>query len=233
MGKMEYKKFSFEFKEFKVDEKFIYIDGYASTNDKDFGDDIVEQNALIESVKKYGLPKFLHQHSHTQMPLGTVYDVVAEGNKTLIKTRMPVSIRASEVQDLVKDGAYGGFSIGFRSKTVELQDVDKEQIRIIKEIHWYEVSLVSIPMNPHATITNVKSIESIEKLSEVEKTLQEKGFSKKESLTLISKIKEFTKPSDSVKKTEQKESDSIEAKQKEDNKLLELVDKFSKMIKEI
>jgi len=195
---MEYKKFNFEVKEVNSDDKFIYIDGYASTNDKDLGDDIVEQGALMKSVESYGYPKFLHQHSHTQMPLGVLESVSTEGNKTLIRTKMPITDRSKEIKALAEMGAYGGFSIGFMSKTVEWQDIDKDQVRVIKELHWYEVSLVSVPMNPNAVVTNVKSIEKVEKLSEVEGILKEKGFSAKESLTIISKIKNLSDTDEKV-----------------------------------
>jgi len=56
-------------------------------------------------------------------------------------------------------GALDGLSIGFRVNPKEVSYDKRGNKRIIKEVDLMEVSLVTFPMNPQATVRSVKGEE--------------------------------------------------------------------------
>ena len=92
-------------------------------------------------------------------------------------------------------------SIGFFSKETDMID----NIRYIKEIQLYEVSVVTKAMNSQALI------KSFESLKEVEQSLKELGLSNTEAKTLIAKVKEFSSQCDAEEKEKsQRDADAEE-----------------------
>jgi len=83
-----------------------------------------------------------------------------------------------EAHGLVKDGAIGGLSMGYR--TVREKLVGK--VRHLAEVALHEVSLVTIPMNEKTLITSVKDILAggdLPTIREFEEFLRDAGgFSK-------------------------------------------------------
>jgi hypothetical protein len=67
-------------------------------------------------------------------------------------------------------------------------------INYLTELKLYEVSFVTLPMNPKAKITSFKSedLSEIKSVRDVESILKDAGFSSTVAKTLISKIKEFS-----------------------------------------
>lgn len=184
----------FEFKGLTDDEEFYYLEGIFSTPDIDHGDDIVERQAVENSIKEFGLPVFRHQHDGNQMPLGTIVSVRFEGEKAILMAKMPKAVqKSSDAAILAKAGAYKGLSIGYRIKKggVEWEG----NVRRIKALHIFEVSLVDTPMNKHAELIGVKKrdvkmkLDAIESLSDAEAFTKEMGLSNTEAKTFISKLK--------------------------------------------
>lgn len=169
-------------------QEFHIIEGFLSTDSLDQGDDIVETKAIIESVEEFGLPRFLHQHDgFSDMPLGTITELKeVSGGKIFIKAEVIKGITFND--DIVakaKHGEYGGLSIGYRPLEVEF----KGDARIITKLRLREGSLVVFPMNEEAVLTNVKSVEKMDTLKEIEEDLRAHNYSKKSAETIISKIK--------------------------------------------
>jgi len=219
---MEKKTFSYEFKQMTEDEDFFFIEGIVSDNSIDRADDIVTSGSVVESVKKFGLPKFFYQHNSND-PIGVWESIKQIGGQTIGLAKLPKGCQdIDKIVKLVKMGAMGGFSIGFN--ILEQPDF-KDEIRIIKEIEVLEISLVSIPCNSNAKITGVKSKEheenqmdfdKCESLSDVEALLKkEKEFSNTDSKGLISAVTFFKKldaQRDAEKlETEKQERDALEA----------------------
>jgi hypothetical protein len=87
----------------------------------------------------------------------------AEGKLTL---EVP---RARDAHALMRDGALY-LSIGYRvSRGGSAQERDK---RILKSVELLETSVVSIPANPHARVTGVKSAAACESIREFEELLR-------------------------------------------------------------
>ncbi len=164
-GDMNTSQLKFEVKAFKEDDNFFYLKGIASTPDKDLVADKVNPKSLMNSVKEMGLPKFVHQHSLDQMPLGIPLEVnqeVVDGQTlTIMDLQMPKSVqKCRDVFELAKMGAYGGLSIGYIATDYEFE----ENVRVINELKWLEVSLVTIPANPKSKLLEVKTVTPFQNL---------------------------------------------------------------------
>ena len=187
-----------EIKSVKDEGQYYYIKGYASTPDLDRVADIVKPDCLIKSVKRMGVPAFIHQHDISGIPLGVCEKVYMEGDKTAVELKMPKDDLGKTVKNRVDIGAYKGLSIGFVARDY---DFTPEGYRVINDLDWYEVSLVTVPANPNAEIVEVKNrnknqnnseydiINTIKNIRDVENLLCELGVSKKEAGYIIKVVK--------------------------------------------
>jgi hypothetical protein len=151
---MEKKGFRFELKEVKEDGSF---EGYASVfGVADFYGDIVMAGAFAKTLDEQKQFPLLAFHDPSQ-PVG-ILEGEEDGIGLKIKGWLNLAVqRAKELHALLKQGAIKGLSIGFDAIKKEF---DKE-IRILKEIRLWEVSLVTFPANPMAQVTAVKNVEDI------------------------------------------------------------------------
>ena len=138
------------------------FEGYGSVfGNKDLGNDVIESGAFLNTLKRkkpYQV-KLLYQHK-SDMPIG-VFDEIREDEKGLyVKGRLALQTQAGkEAYELLKMGALDGLSIGFRVNPKEVSYDKRANKRIIKEVDLMEVSLVTFPMNPKATVMSVKGYE--------------------------------------------------------------------------
>ena len=152
------------------------FEGYGSIfGNKDLGNDVVMEGAFKRSLyrKKPKNVKMLFQHD-TKMPIG-VFEEIEEDNKGLkVRGRLALGTQlGKEAYELVKMGALDGLSIGYKADP-KMQDYDKRgRKRYLKEVDLMEISLVTFPMNPKATVTGVKASERT--IREWEKVLRDAG----------------------------------------------------------
>ena len=122
---------------------------------------MLEAGAFTKSLKrrKPQNVKLLYQHK-SDMPIG-VFDEIKEDNHGLVvKGRLALKTQAgAEAYELLKMGALDGLSIGFKVNPKEVSYDKRGNKRIIKEVDLMEVSLVTFPMNPQATVRSVKGEE--------------------------------------------------------------------------
>ncbi len=228
-----YKSFSFEVKEIQEDDsEFFTFEGYASTfGNIDLGDDIVEKGAFSESLLKNPSVPVLWQHDMA-MPIGKSIEMREDERGLFVKARLPKGddFVKGRVMPQMKVGSIQEMSIGFFIKGASY-DREKE-IRTLEKIDLFEFSLVTKAMNPQARISGFKSFKELEikSLKDIETFLKDCGFSNKESLTLISKIKEFSNQSDSVKKSDELQCDigSLTQELKNINQLLTIKNNLTK-----
>jgi HK97 family phage prohead protease len=148
-------KFSLE----SVDEAKGTFTGYASV----FGVvdsylDCVDVGAFKKTIKENdGVFPMLDHHNVTA-PIGVIHpEEDKKGLKVLGELNMDVQ-RARELRSLAKQGAIGGLSIGYE---VVKEKPDKTSgIRYLKEIKLWEISLVTFPACPGATVEEVKDSTS-------------------------------------------------------------------------
>lgn len=134
------------------------LEGYASIfGNVDNGGDKVMPGAFVEGLaaaRRAGRSvKMLWQHD-TDQPIG-VWDDLAEDAKGLWgKGRLVMEVpKAREVHALLKAGALGGLSIGYRTK----EAAPENGVRVLKKLDLYEVSIVTMPMNERAKVTAIKT----------------------------------------------------------------------------
>lgn len=175
---MELKSATFEVKDISLDGSFA---GYGSVfgNVDSYGD-IVEKGAFAESLNEFRakgkMPALLWQHDPDQ-PIG-VWTKMAEDERGLYVEghllKDDVS-RAREAYSLLKAGALSGLSIGYVTKDSEYDRT--EDVRRLKALDLWEVSLVTFPANGEAQIQTVKSLcaKGLPTIREFETWLRDAG----------------------------------------------------------
>jgi len=198
------------------DEEFFHVEGFASTfGNIDLGNDVIKIGAFDETLEKRR-PKFLSQHDMSK-PLGVIDETRTDDMGLFIKARMPKDLNlAKETFSLLSIGALDSFSIGFSVDEFEIRD---DGVRVIKKLTLFEVSLVTIPMNPEARVANFKSkgdVSDIQTIRDLEKCLRDSGAFSKGAIDLITsrfEVKAGDPPDDDETKTgEDLEKTETEAK---------------------
>jgi HK97 family phage prohead protease len=141
------------------DKNYGTFEGYGSVfGNKDLGNDVIERGAFLKSLKrrKPQNVKLLYQHK-SDMPIGVFDEIREDDHGLVVKGRLALKTQAgAEAYELLKMGALDGLSIGFRVNPKEVSYDKRGNKRIIKEVDLMEVSLVTFPMNPQATVRSVK-----------------------------------------------------------------------------
>ena len=139
--------------------EYGYFEGYGSVfGNTDLGNDVIQKGAFRESLKNREAKevKLLYQHK-SDMPIGVFDEIVEDDHGLVVKGRLALKTQAGqEAYELLKMGALDGLSIGFKINPKKVSYEDRGQKRILKEVDLMEVSLVTFPMNPQATVTQVK-----------------------------------------------------------------------------
>jgi hypothetical protein len=139
--------------------------GYASTygGPPDLAGDIIEPGAYRQSIASQGNGYPLLWSHRTDEPIGLARisdsptGLVTEG-KLLLSD--PAAQRAYEH---LKNGSIKAMSIGYTVPQGEGKvSYANDGTRTIKEVRLLEISLVAVPANPRAIVTNVKSLAQIE-----------------------------------------------------------------------
>lgn len=138
------------------DSQFFYFEGYASTfGNVDYGNDVVQKGAFIDSLAKNPSVPILWQHDR-DIPIGVSIDLYEDEKGLYIKGKLPKGDRdvSGKVIPQMQVGSIKEMSIGFYLEDYEIIE-DK---RVLKKINLFEVSLVTKAMNNRALITDFKSV---------------------------------------------------------------------------
>jgi uncharacterized protein len=129
------------------------VAGYASTWDRDLGDDVVHPGAFKASLEGGGKVRFLYAHDAAQV-LGRPLELREDATGLFGRFRISKTRLGQDVHTLLSDGALDSFSIGFIPRDFDRDE--KAGTRNLKAVELLECSLVSLPMQPRATVTHVK-----------------------------------------------------------------------------
>lgn len=170
------------------------FEGYGSVfGVEDSYSDVVVKGAFQKSLalwaEKGRLPAMLWQHKMSE-PIGIYTEMKEDDHGLYVKGRLLIDgdDLAKRAHAHAKAGSLGGLSIGFILKDWEYDS--QKGVYLLKEIDLWEVSLVTMPANDEARISEVKSM--LEKgetpsPSKIERALRDVGFSRSQAKTFMSK----------------------------------------------
>ena len=152
---LELKTVPFELGELKASGDKWEFSGYASTygGAPDSYGDVVLRGAFDETLARRPKPRFLWQHDQVE-PIGVVKALASDDRGLSGTWQISKTTRGKDAYELLKDGAVDSLSIGFRTELAEYDDMGT---RLLKKLDLLEVSLVSIPANENALVTQVKA----------------------------------------------------------------------------
>jgi HK97 family phage prohead protease len=171
--------------------------GYGSVfGNTDLGGDIVMRGAfkrsLAEKKRDGQLPGLFWMHDPSRV-LGKWLDMEEDKHGLMVKGVLAPTPLGDEIHTLLKMEAVRGLSIGYVTKD---QDFDDDGNRLIKEVDLWEVSVVSLPMNPLAQVAHVKSGlsamgEYVPTVREIERIWREAGCSKSVARRMVAIYRDY------------------------------------------
>lgn len=197
----------------ELDDWAVEISWYASTKDKDRWWDIVEPKAFQSALERYMTnPIVLLQHK-TDKPIGIVEEADIDDNWLRIKAK--ISQNTDWVVDLIKNWVLRAFSIWYSIKDYEtdvreLADWTYDMTNIIKDLELYEISVVSIPMNPYALSKSVEDLLEVEEVDDEENIEEEKVEESETVEEWKDDIKEEEKSVDNWNENDQNDEEVVE-----------------------
>lgn len=170
------------------------LEGHGSVfRNVDLGGDIVVPGAfkrsLAEHRKAGSMPQMFWMHDPTRVP-GKWTEMAEDERGLAVKGVLAPTELGNEMRTLAQMKAVRGLSIGYMARDV---DFDGDGNRLIKEIDLWEVSLVSLAMNPLAQIAAAKARvsadgEYVPTEREFELSLKRLGYSRKVSRLIVAKV---------------------------------------------
>lgn len=161
MSALSHKQIPFELTELKADDGLMTFSGYASTfGNLDHTGDVIMRGAFDATLATGRKRRLLWMHDMAE-PVG-VEQTLSVDDKGLFGTwKLSRTTRGLDTYELLKDGAVDSLSIGYMAEDFEYDDAGT---RLLKEIDLLEVSIVSIPANDLAVITQVKADQPFDQL---------------------------------------------------------------------
>ncbi len=156
----------------------------------DLGGDVVLPGAFKHSLAQHekagSLPQMFWMHWPDRVP-GKWLSMKEDKKGLKVKGTLAETPLGDEIRTLLQMDAVKGLSIGYR--TVD-QEFAEDGTRLLKELELWEVSVVSLPMNPLAQVAHAKSQlsaigEYVPTLKEFERILREAGCSRTVAKNLV------------------------------------------------
>lgn len=172
------------------------FEGHGSIfGNEDLGGDVVLKGAFERSLKQHretnSYPLMFWMHDPSKVA-GKWTEMYEDDAGLRVKGVLADTPLGNEIRTLLTMDAVKGLSIGYRTLD---QDYDSDGRRLLKELELWEVSVVSLPMNPLAQVVHAKSQlsatgEYVPTSREFERTLRDVGCSQRVAKTIISKVYE-------------------------------------------
>jgi HK97 family phage prohead protease len=135
--------------------------GYAAIFDRpDRGGDVVRAGAFERSLKQgAGSVPLLWQHDSAR-PVGRIEYLREDTRGLRVIARLSGGAAGREAAALLKEGAVGGLSFGYRVRKASGPSTGSGQagLRALEDVELVEVSLVTVPMQPKARVHAVEPV---------------------------------------------------------------------------
>ena len=172
------------------------FEGYGSTfGNVDLVGDVVMKGAFKKSLQRWKAesdwPQMFWMHKSDQIP-GKWLDMSEDSKGLKVKGELLPTTIGNDVKILMGAKAVKALSIGFSLDTQDSYEF-RDGVRLLHEINLWEVSPVSMPMNPKAKINAVKAllhkqgVGLTEFKRQLEQWFRDKGLSKSQSIALASR----------------------------------------------
>ena len=157
MAKRAFK--TIQFKTETFDEEEGVFSGYGAVfGNIDSGGDVIEDGAFTKTLAKgWERVKILALHNDAILPIGKPVELREDENGLYLRAKISDTATGRDVKTLIKDGVLSELSIGYEPAVFEY---DGNQIRHLKELELFEVSVVTWAMNEQAVITDYKSMQN-------------------------------------------------------------------------
>lgn len=170
------------------------FEGHGSIfGNEDLGGDVVLPGAFKRSLKQHAKagsnPQMFWMHDPSRV-LGKWLEMHEDASGLRVKGVLADTPLGNEIRTLLQMDAVKGLSIGYQTLD---QDYDSEGRRLLKELELWEVSVVSLPMNPLAQVAHAKSQlsengEYVPTAREFEHTLRDVGCSQRVAKRILAKV---------------------------------------------
>ncbi len=138
------------------------FEGYASIfGARDGIGDIVAPGAFAASLRKRGASgvRMLYQH-FAHEPIGVWDEIREDAHGLYVRGHLVLEVeRARDVAALLREGALGGLSIGF--KTVRAKKEPANALRTLIQVDLWEISVVTFPLLEAASVTAIGNKERL------------------------------------------------------------------------
>lgn len=165
----------------------------------DDGGDLITPGAFADSLARLkaqgrGVPMYM-QHGAAlgadPRPVGVWTKIEEDANGLRVEGKL-VGLDTETGRyhyALVKEGAMSGLSIGYSGVKAEYGKKPGDPRRTIKSATLREISIVDQPMNAHARLTGLKSIEELLTMADAEDYLKSVGMSGRQATAFVSRVK--------------------------------------------
>jgi hypothetical protein len=149
---------------FKVDEERRIVSGFATLDNVDRHNDIVDAEASIKAFETFrGNLREMHQPiavgKVTNFREEQFYDKSTGQSYRGVFVDTYVSKGAQDTWEKVLDGTLSGFSIGGNITKVDQVQKGEDMVRVIKEYELVELSLVDSPANQLANVFSIQKVD--------------------------------------------------------------------------
>ena len=182
MTQLERKAISFSLKTDSLKEGEFAGYGAAFSNLDRVGD-IIAPGAFKDGLQEFLANGFIAWQHDGTTPIGKALEAREDENGLFIKAKISDTAQGKDALTLLRDGVIKKLSIGYRIKDAEFFDSLDELatyarnnsiplkldnlegvmggVRLLKQIDLYEISLVTVPANPAASVTAVKELNEL------------------------------------------------------------------------
>jgi HK97 family phage prohead protease len=141
--------------------------GYLSVFDEiDSYNDTIKPGAYKKTLRERKKFPILWQHDYT-VPIGS-FTGSEDEKGLLINGSLNLDVKqGQEARSLIMRGDVDGLSIGFDAVKWAIEERDKVNVRVLKEIRLWEGSIVTFPADQHARIMQAKAASILRRPEEL------------------------------------------------------------------